>query len=190
MATTSPTPPGAAHELRLVPLFLLTEPPNARSPENVAGIIVFTVGHRRSSPPIRRPQGFPEHAGHPYGTAVSPRAFPPSPRSQSPPLASLATRAESSVSPAMAPPWPEPEQAAPARVVILLTSPGAVATTRSCPCALQPPPELTRASAAAASSSPASIVHPSRCCLLRWMRTSMGSLLVVAPHLTAAPSAA
>nr|XP_020158713.1 uncharacterized protein LOC109744035 [Aegilops tauschii subsp. strangulata] len=125
MATTSPTPPGAAHELRLVPLFLLTEPPDTGSPENVVGIVVFTVGHRRSSPPIRRPQGFLELAGHPYGTVVSPRAFSPSPRSQSPPLASLDTRAESSVSPAMAPPWPEPEPAAPARVVVLLTSPGA-----------------------------------------------------------------
>jgi len=82
MATTSPTPPGAAHELRLVPLFLLTEPPNARSPENVAGIVVFTVGHRSSSPPIRRPQGFLKHAGHPYGTAMSSRSEPLS----SPPL--------------------------------------------------------------------------------------------------------
>ncbi|KAM3313982.1 hypothetical protein ACQJBY_033079 [Aegilops geniculata] len=125
MATTSSTPPGAAHELRLVPLFLLTKPPNAGSPENVAGIVVFTVGHRRSSPPILHPQGFLEHAGHPYGTDVSPRAFSPSPRSQSPPLASLASQAESSVSPAMVPPWREPEPAAPTRVVVLLTSPGA-----------------------------------------------------------------
>jgi hypothetical protein len=93
---------------------------------------------------IHRLLDFPEPADHPYDPAMSSRPFSLSPCAQSLPLASLATKAESSMPPAMTPPWLPLAQLVPEHLNALLELPGSQRTHRHVlQCTAMPNPSLT-----------------------------------------------
>ena len=77
-ATISPSTPRCACELRHNPLHLLVELRTSRTCCNAATIAVSIAGRRGSSSSIHHHRRVPEPANHPYGTAVSSHASPPS----------------------------------------------------------------------------------------------------------------
>ena len=78
VATGLPSPPRPASELRHNPLHLLVELRTSRTCCNAATIAVSIAGRRGSSSSIHHHRRVPEPANHPYGTAVSSHASPPS----------------------------------------------------------------------------------------------------------------